>query len=111
MNHLLRLFIVIALAAVAILVTAFELVRHGVDLLVPGHLFLFVSGTAFYLLPTALALYRRCEKAVWITAVNILLGWTIFGWVISLGCASTGKIRTFCPMPASPPGEPVRRRG
>ena len=111
MNHLLRLFIVSGLVGFAILVTAFELIRHGVDLLTPTHVAFFAAGMAFYLLPTALALYRKCEKAVWIAVVNVFLGWTIFGWVISLGCATTGKIKMLCPVASAPPSQPLPRHG
>lgn len=111
MNHLLRLFIVSGLVGFAILATGFELTGHGVDLLTPGHATLFVAGMAFYLLPTVLAVCRNCEKAVWIAAANVFLGWTIFGWVISLGCAETARIRMSGSSLAAPPGEPVPRHG
>jgi hypothetical protein len=33
------------------------------------------------------------SATVWIAALNILLGWTLFGWVIALGWAASGKVR------------------
>ncbi len=92
MRHLLRQFTVGGLIAFAVLLTALELIRHGVDLFAPGPLTLFVIGMAFYLLPTALALYRNCQDTVWIAVTNVFLGWTIFGWVVSLGWAESGRI-------------------
>ncbi len=102
MSRLLRLFIVSGLIAFAIIATALELIHHGVNLLAPGNLFLFAVGMAFYLLPTALALYRKCEKTVWIAVVNVLLGWTIAGWVMSLGSAANGEVSMLRPAVVGP---------
>jgi len=37
-----------------------------------------------YLLPTAVALWRGHPATMNIFLVNLLLGWTIIGWVIAL---------------------------
>jgi len=37
-----------------------------------------------YLLPSIIAAFRRHELFLIILGVNILLGWTLVGWVISL---------------------------
>jgi hypothetical protein len=47
--------------------------------------FLFVLPVALiYLLPTYVAALRGHHKLVAIGAVNVLLGWTILGWVAAL---------------------------
>jgi len=37
-----------------------------------------------YLLPSIIAAFRRHELFIMILGINILLGWTLVGWVISL---------------------------
>ena len=81
--------------------------RHDADLSAPIRLLLFVVGVTVYLLPTVLAFYRDCKATAWIAAVNILLGWTIFGWVVSIGWAASGKTRTLPPTVAAPPSHPI----
>jgi len=93
MSHLLRLMVVGGLAALAVLAFAVGLARNDAALLGPVHLLLFVFAIGFYLLPTGLALYRDCNASGWIAAINVLLGWTLFGWVVALGLAATGKSR------------------
>jgi Superinfection immunity protein len=93
MSHLLRIIIVGGLAALAVFAFAVGLARNDEELLGPVHLLLFVLALAFYLLPTGLALYRDCYHSGWIAAINVLLGWTLFGWVAALGWAATAKIR------------------
>ncbi len=69
----------------------------------PVHLILALFVIALYLVPSGLALHRDCEAAWWIVTLNILLAWTLFGWVIALGWAATGKEA----VPQPPP--PVRQ--
>lgn len=40
--------------------------------------------TLGYLLPGAIATTRGCHKSVSIWLVNILVGWTIIGWIAAL---------------------------
>ena len=40
--------------------------------------------TLGYCLPLAIAMCRRSEKTDKISFVNILLGWTVIGWIASL---------------------------
>jgi len=40
--------------------------------------------TACYLLPTTIALIRRRDNTLAIFLVNLLLGWTVLGWLITL---------------------------
>jgi multisubunit Na+/H+ antiporter MnhB subunit len=43
-----------------------------------------VTSTLMYVLPTILA-FKRERRHKWrIMAVNLLLGWTLIGWVVSL---------------------------
>ena len=47
-------------------------------------LFLFVAGTLFYFIPLIIAILRKKSNVVAIGALNLLLGWTLVGWVVSL---------------------------
>ena len=107
MNNLLRLLIVCGLNAFAILIIAVGLGRNNVDLLVPVNMILLALGAAFYVLPTVLAMYRNCQAAVWITVVNVFLGWTILGWFVAIGWAATGKSRTQPSTIAVAPGRAI----
>jgi len=93
MGSLIRLFVAAALAAAVVLAIAVGLATNNSALAAPAHLILFIALVAFYLLPTCLALYRDSKARGWIAAINILLGWTLFGWVIALGWAAAGKVR------------------
>ena len=107
MPNMLRLLVAAGLVAFAILVIAIGLARNTAALLAPVHLILFVVLVAGYLLPTAIALYRGCAATRWIAALNILLGWTLFGWVIALGWAASGKISAARPSIPAPPVQPI----
>jgi hypothetical protein len=76
--------------------------RNTTNLMAPLNLLLFLVVVAMYLLPAALAFYRDCESTLWIGLVNVFLGWTVFGWVIALGWAASGKVRTATPATAVP---------
>ncbi len=102
MNNLLRLGAICGLVVCAVLVVALGMARDTTNLLAPVHLLLFLIVLALYLLPTALAIYRDCESTLWIGLVNVLLGWTVFGWVAAIGWAASGKIRPLAPTIASP---------
>ena len=41
-------------------------------------------GFAFYFLPSIIAWVRTHYNRVAILALNLLLGWTVVGWVVSL---------------------------
>lgn len=110
MNHLLRLLLVGGVIASAVLIVAVGLARNYADLLAPANLFLFLIGVALYLLPTALALYRHCNSTAGIVAVNILLGWTIFGWFVAIGWAAGGKVRSLSPTVGAPPSPVLHGR-
>ena len=104
MSTLLRLIVAAVLVAIAILGIALGLARNTDALAAPAHLLVFLVVVALYLVPTGLALYRNCAAAGWIVALNILLGWTLFGWVAALGWAVSGKADL---LPPAPPVRPV----
>jgi hypothetical protein len=107
MNHLLRLLVIGGLAAGAIVVIALGLARNDAGLMAPVDLTLFLVAVVAYLLPAGLAVYRDCKATVWIVAVDVLLGWTVFGWVIALGWAASGKAREARPTIVAPPTHPL----
>lgn len=103
MNNWRRLFVVGGLGAFAVFIVVLGLGRNNVDLLVPAHMVLLAIAAVLYVLPTVLAVQRNCKATVWIAAVNVFLGWTIFGWFAAIGWAATGKIRTLPPTIGVPP--------
>jgi hypothetical protein len=107
MNNLLRMILVCALLAFAVFIIAFGVARNTSDLLAPVHLLLFLCALAVYLLPAGLAFYRDSESVLWITAANVLLGWTVIGWFVTIGWAAGGKVRTVPPAIALPPARPI----
>lgn len=104
MNNLLRLIVLGVLLVFAMLMIGLGMARNVGDLSAPVHLLLFIIAIALYLFPTALAYHRDCEAVVWIALVNVFLGWTIFGWFVSIGWAAAGKART---LPPTIPTHPV----
>jgi hypothetical protein len=52
-------------------------------------------------------MYRDCKSTAWIVAVNLLLGWTIFGWFVAMGWAASGKIREPVHPIGAPPVQPM----
>ena len=64
-----------------------------------GHFFIFpfltfpfgLFGIALYLLPTIVAVARGKKNILGIVLVNILLGWTLVGWIVALVWACTVK--------------------
>jgi hypothetical protein len=110
MSHSIRLIAAAGIVALAILAIAIGLARDTEALSAPAHLILFAVGVAFYLLPTALALYRDCNATGWIAGLNILLGWTVLGWIAALGWAASGRIRTLPSYAPAPPAKPVPGR-
>lgn len=104
MSSLLRLIVGAGVVAFAILVIAMGLARDTAALAAPAHLLLYLLVLALYLTPSGLAVHRNCVATGWIIALNILLGWTLFGWVVALGWAAAGKAAVF---PPAPPVRPI----
>lgn len=92
-NSMIRLLLIIGLAACGIVLVALAFVQRFGGLTAPVPLMLFVLTVVGYLLPTGLAVYRNCKATIWIVLLNVLLGWTMFGWVVALGWAASAKIR------------------
>jgi hypothetical protein len=64
-----------------------------------------VIGGAVYVLPTMLAWARRSRRRWRITFINLLLGWTLIGWIVAM-------VLTFAyeaPPDGAPPDEPHLR--
>jgi hypothetical protein len=61
---------------------------------------------AVYLLPTWIALARKHHWIVRILLVNVLLGWTIIGWVVALHMSSTSRTKTNAYWRPPTPGTP-----
>lgn len=104
MSNLLRLIVGAGLVAIAILGIAIGLARNTAAMAAPAHLLIFVALLGLYLVPSGLALHRNCSATPWIVALNVLLGWTLFGWIAALGWAASGK--TAGPIP-NPPVRPI----
>lgn len=64
-------------------------------------------GTVFYMLPWAVAVTRGKSNQWAIALLNLLLGWTVIGWVIALVMAcGAHQQRTPAPYYGSPVGPP-----
>ena len=50
-----------------------------------------ILGLALYFLPTIIAAIRRSKSLLGIVLVNVLLGWTMVGWIISLVWSLVGE--------------------
>ena len=109
MNNRFRAFFPAGLIAFAVLVIAVGVVRYAAALLPPMHLIPFVVLVVGYLIPSGLALYRNNTAIGWITALNILLGWTLFGWIIALGWAAGGKTSVLPVATSTPHIRPVQQ--
>ena len=99
MRDLLRVAAVGGAIACTILLLALGVAQRPAALLAPVDLLLLALSTALYLFPTGLAMYRDCRAACRIAAVNLLLGWTVLGWVIALMWAAQGSVRLAIPLP------------
>lgn len=65
----------------------------------------FLILLALYLLPTIIAMSRRHLNAGAILALNLLLGWTLLGWVLALVWSLTNS--TTSHIPALPTERPL----
>jgi hypothetical protein len=48
-----------------------------------------LAGLALYFLPTIIVLAKRKKNVVGPILVNVLLGWTVIGWIVALIWALT----------------------
>lgn len=69
-------------------------------------LLLLVGGLlslAVYVLPTAIGVVRRVPNLASLVVVNVLLGWTVIGWVVALAMAVRDRPAEAAPRPRSAP--------
>jgi hypothetical protein len=69
-----------------------------------GFLTLLIFFAAIYFLPTIIALARGKQNAVAILALNLLLGWTFIGWVVSFVWSLTSD-----PVPVNVVTHPIQQ--
>lgn len=50
-----------------------------------------VAGLLLYFLPTLVANWRDVPKVSFISVTNLVLGWTVVGWVVALFMALGGE--------------------
>jgi RsiW-degrading membrane proteinase PrsW (M82 family) len=55
---------------------------------------LIAVSLALYFIPTFIAVKRKHPNSVAIVTVNLLLGWTVIGWIVALVWSVT--YRRFC---------------
>ncbi len=53
----------------------------------------FICGVAMYFLPAIVAHYRRHLSSGAIFLVDLLLGWSIIGWIVCFAWACSGSTR------------------
>jgi hypothetical protein len=77
---------------------------------VAGVVVFIVLGAAFWLLPVIIAIVRRIPNTGSVIVVDLLLGWTIIGWIVALAMAVRSQPRPqylYAPPPPAthqPPG-------
>jgi 4-amino-4-deoxy-L-arabinose transferase-like glycosyltransferase len=69
---------------------------------------LFVASVVPYLIPTVIAAWRDHPKKTGIFLINLLLGWTVVGWLVALIWALTGAPAV---QPIAAPGDEARPGG
>jgi len=73
-----------------LLVSGCVVATPGMHLDLPGSYLPFgLVGLALYFLPTIIVLARRKKNVVGPILVNVLLGWTVIGWIVALIWALT----------------------
>ena len=50
----------------------------------PFHLLIWLAVLSAYCAPAIVAWTRHAPHRGWVTAVNVLLGWTVAGWIVAL---------------------------
>jgi hypothetical protein len=68
-------------------------------------LILIAIGFFFYFLPSIIGRKKRNARAI--IVVNILLGWTVLGWIAALTWAMTNDAPTQIVIPVAPFSKPV----
>jgi hypothetical protein len=110
MKHQLLFLAAVVAATFAVIVIAMGLAHNTDAILAPARMLMLLIGVAIYASPSALAVHRDCKATGGIISLNILLGWTVVGWLIALSWAAWGKARTAPPTIPAPPGAVVTGR-
>jgi len=79
--------------------------KIGIVLLVS----LIIGKIIIYIVPSLVAIRRHVERLPRVVTVNLLLGWTVIGWIVAMAMATRPH-----PPPYPPPFEeygPARRPG
>jgi len=61
---------------------------------------------ALHFLPTIIAAARHAQNFIWILVVNLLLSWTVVGWIVALIwslCDRPRYVVAYLPPPPVPP--------
>ena len=61
-----------------------------------------------YMLPTVNALLRRHANTAAIATLNVLLGWTVIGWIVALTWSMTSHVKP--KVPGTPKAKPQRKQ-
>jgi hypothetical protein len=69
--------------------------------------FFIIPIVAIYFIPTIVAVVRHAPDIRVVILINLLLGWTLIGWVVALGMATRkAKPPQIPPAPSAlPPGQ------
>ena len=70
-----------AVAVIACLSVSFNL-PHGSQ--IPGVLWNAIIAPTFYFLPTIIAIARKRQTTLALFVLNLVLGWTVIGWIVAL---------------------------
>jgi len=67
--------------------------------------FLIAIGVAAYMLPTMIAASRHVSSVGSVAVINVLLGWSVVGWIVALAMAarSVPRVEPLPPTRWSPP--------
>lgn len=72
-----------------------------------GVVLIFAISIALYFLPVIVAQSRRHKNLDAIVVLDVLLGWTLVGWVITLVWAFTSNTKTAAAKPSTSPSAQV----
>jgi hypothetical protein len=103
-----------SVGVIAPVLLVFDLLRAGVVHAPYRPGFVNVTGLiVLYFLPTLIAGLRRSTMTLWVALIDLLLGWTVVGWIVALVMAiassrkpPSGVVNVPPPAPpsSSPPG-------
>lgn len=68
--------------------------------------FFFLPALVLHFLPTIIAAVRHAHNFGWILLVNLLLSWTVVGWILALIWALCDRPLYYAYYPPYPPPRP-----